>query len=129
MRPSFWNAPEPTTVSSAIWFHCSTVLPGGRAAEAVRPVPGAAAATSAAAATTATNAPPRNRFVYIDAPSLRRIASLVPNAIRRYGGRTQPPTVAAGEFGTVPAPTFGGLTAARSPARRTGGVRVNGEPG
>src|SRR2546421_11611473 len=37
MKPSIWNAPEPTTVSSAILFHCSTVLPGGRTTEAVRP--------------------------------------------------------------------------------------------
>src|SRR5947209_8225445 len=29
MNPSIWNAPEPMTVSSAILFHCSTVLGAG----------------------------------------------------------------------------------------------------
>src|SRR5437588_7087615 len=37
MKPSSWSAPPPMIVSSAILFHCSTVLPGGRATTAARP--------------------------------------------------------------------------------------------
>src|SRR5205823_6494102 len=48
--PSFWNAPEPTTVFSAILFHCSTVLPGGKAAAAFCAVPAAPAKATAATA-------------------------------------------------------------------------------
>src|SRR3954451_1022728 len=44
MKPSPWNAPEPTAVSSAIWFHCETVFPGGSTAAARFPGGGAAAA-------------------------------------------------------------------------------------
>src|SRR5947199_9841199 len=93
MKPSSWNAPEPTTVSSAILFHCSTVLPGGRATEADRPEPGAAVATSAAAATAATDAPARNRFVCIDAPSLCGSLHVRSDRDRRYEGREQRPIV------------------------------------
>src|SRR5690348_9241666 len=50
-KPSFWKAPEPTTVSSAILSHCSTVLPGGGAAAAGLAVPVAATSASAATAT------------------------------------------------------------------------------
>src|SRR6266542_4556697 len=52
MKPSVWNVPEPTTVSSAIWFHCATVFPGGSAAAASRVVPADAAKASATAALT-----------------------------------------------------------------------------
>ena len=51
MRPSFWNAPEPTTVSSAILSHCSTVLPGGSAAARVRATLAPATTASVSAAT------------------------------------------------------------------------------
>jgi hypothetical protein len=39
MSPSFWKAPEPTTVFSAIWFHWATVFPGGNTAAAGRTPP------------------------------------------------------------------------------------------
>jgi hypothetical protein len=47
MNASDWDAPEPTTVSSAILFHCATVFPGDSAAAASRVVPADAAITSA----------------------------------------------------------------------------------
>src|SRR4029450_10627986 len=50
MKLSDWKAPEPTTVSSAILFHCATVFPGGSAAAALRVAP---AETATARATTA----------------------------------------------------------------------------
>src|SRR4029453_7012139 len=53
MKPSDWKAPEPTTVSSAILFHCATVFPGGNAAVASRVVPADAATASATATITA----------------------------------------------------------------------------
>src|SRR6266536_2030412 len=49
MKASVWNAPEPTTVSSAIWFHCATVFPGGSAA-ASRVVPAETATANAVTA-------------------------------------------------------------------------------
>src|SRR5215203_5787991 len=61
MRPSAWNAPEGTTVSSAILFHCATVFPGGSAAAASRVVPPDAATASATAAIAAT----RRTFVLL----------------------------------------------------------------
>src|SRR6266487_963010 len=48
MKPSVWNAPEPTTVSSAILFHCATVFPGGNAAVALPVVTGDAATAATA---------------------------------------------------------------------------------
>src|SRR6266498_845529 len=48
MKASVWNVPEPTTVSSAIWFHCATVFPGGSAAAALRGGVPADAATASA---------------------------------------------------------------------------------
>src|SRR6478672_2212247 len=48
MNPSSWNAPEPTTVSSAILFHCCAAFPGGSAAAR-----GAAVAPTTATATSA----------------------------------------------------------------------------
>ena len=57
MKPSAWNAPEPTTVSSAILFHCAAVFPGGNAAAELRADPASAAtATAVAAMATARNA-------------------------------------------------------------------------
>src|SRR5919198_390885 len=54
MNPSGWKAPDPTTVSSAILFHCATVFPGGRVAATVRVAPvGTATATTRAMMTTA----------------------------------------------------------------------------
>src|SRR4029453_11447034 len=44
------SVPEPTTVSSAILFHCATVFPGGSAAAASRAVPADAATDSATTA-------------------------------------------------------------------------------
>src|SRR6266508_3482383 len=54
MKPSGWKAPEPTTVSSAILFHCATVFPGGNAAAASRVLPAPAATASAVTARTTT---------------------------------------------------------------------------
>src|SRR6266540_520119 len=49
MKGSVATVPEPTTMSSAILFHCATVLPGGSAADASRVVPADAAANATAA--------------------------------------------------------------------------------
>src|SRR4029450_12674220 len=66
MKPSDWKAPEPTTVSSAILFHCATVFPGGNAAAASRVVPAPDAAASAVTATTT----PSTRALIIPPPGL-----------------------------------------------------------
>src|SRR5947208_1690810 len=65
MKPSPWKAPEPTTVSSAILFHCATVFPGGNAATASR----VELAAPTAAGGAPTEAPER---AGVDGPDRRR---------------------------------------------------------
>src|SRR4029450_6580743 len=68
MNPSDWKAPEPTTVSSAILFHCATVFPGGSAAAAVCVVPAPEAPTSAAVTPAAQRTVVLRRFMTLDLP-------------------------------------------------------------
>src|SRR6266545_8255499 len=75
MKPSAWNAPEPTTVSSAILFHCATVFPGGKAAAASRAVPATPAITSAITGMAATRSA---RALVV--PSLRLNAIVMPDS-------------------------------------------------
>src|SRR5262249_24050422 len=49
-----WNAPEPTTVSSAILSHCCAAFPGGNAAAALPAEPATTATATAVAVTTTT---------------------------------------------------------------------------
>src|SRR3954465_4255629 len=58
MKPSSWNAPEPTTVSSATLFHCCAAFPGGSAAAR-----GAAAKPTTAAIAAATRASLAHVFI------------------------------------------------------------------
>src|SRR6266487_1006482 len=79
MKPSAWKAPEPTTVSSAILFHCATVFPGGKAAAVVR-VPPASTATAVAIMTAlrsvlALITPPLGRLLLLT-------STLAPRALR-----------------------------------------------
>src|SRR6266496_898023 len=88
MKPSDWKAPEPTTVSSAIVFHCATVSPAGSAAAALRAVPAEAATASATAATAATRRTQERRVILLTSrPSMSAAAGGVNTSFVVYSER------------------------------------------
>src|SRR5262245_19098761 len=91
MKGSGPAGPEPTTVSSAILFHCATVFPAGSAAAAPRVVAGDTAAASATPATATTRLTrPRTALLIIPPPypvSRGRGTSAVPAGLAAYPRR------------------------------------------